>query len=41
LKKQLVEETSKTLSMEQEAAALQSQLEQREDTLRRQFLEES
>jgi hypothetical protein len=41
LKKQLVEERSKTLAMEQEVAALQSQLEQREDTLRRQFLEES
>jgi hypothetical protein len=41
LKKQLVEESSKMLCKEQEVAALQSQLEQREETLRRQFLEES
>jgi chromosome segregation ATPase len=41
LKKQLTQESSKTLSAEQQVAALQSQLEHREETLRKQFSEES
>jgi hypothetical protein len=39
LQKQIVEKSSKRLSAEQQVAALQSQLEQREETLRKQFLE--
>jgi hypothetical protein len=39
VEKQIVEKSSKRLSAEQQVAALQSQLEQREETLRKQFLE--